>query len=132
MRPANWPERLADVVRQWRKQPFVWGQSDCVHFACAVLTAVSGRDWTVLDLGSYRSRRAAMDELQRLGFSDLTDAVTALLGPAQKNPQRGDLVSIATTQGPALGVCLGPCLAAMGPRGLVFLPLSRTVLCWRV
>ena len=132
MRPPDWPEQLAAVVRRWRKRPFVWGQSDCVHFACDVLTAVSGRNWNGLELGNYNTRAAARSELQRLGFSDLTSAVTALLGAAQTTPQRGDLVAVSTSRGPALGVCLGSCLAALGPKGLVFLPLSRTVSCWRV
>lgn len=133
LRPADWPERLAAVVKTWQKIPFTWGKHDCAHFAAACLTAVSGRDWAAIDLGVYHTRGEALAQMKRLGFADLPAAVTALLGPPQHcAPQRGDLVTLRTPHGPALGICLGAELAAPGPQGLSFLPLSTTHLSWRV
>lgn len=135
-RVADWPERLAVVIADWRSRPFRWGQSDCVHFAAVVLTSVRGQNWQALDFGHYTSRRSAQAELRKLGFSTLPDAVSALIGPARCDPHavplRGDLVAIPTAFGPALGVCLGAHLAAPGPQGLSFLSLSKASLSWRV
>jgi len=122
MRPPDWPERLARLLDDWQGRDFVWGQGDCVQFARAVVTAVTGR---ALKVPRYRAR-----EVRRLlQQQDLAARVAATLGTpaAPALAQRGDVV----LQGGALGVCLGASVALRAPqRGLVICPLDHTALCW--
>ena len=133
MRPADWMQRLDRVLESWRTRPFVWGQSDCVHFALDVLQAVSAKNWQGVELPAYETAVGAYRVLCRLRFHSLEEAVTAFLGAsiAPERAQRGDLVTLPTPQGLALGVCTGLYAAAPGPHGLVFCKLHSIQHCWR-
>jgi len=71
MRHADWRARLAATVEHWRRQPFVFGRTDCALFASDCITALTGMD----PAAPYRGRYGTADEgqalLQRNGFSSL-------------------------------------------------------------
>lgn len=133
-RQLHWEEHLAQLVESWRLQPFVWGQYDCAQFALAVLRAVSSRDWAQLGVQPYKSARGAQAMLRLLGVRDMPALATKILGPSLPPAfaRRGDLVSCASPQGAALGVCLGTQLAFPGPAGLVVLSAQQATQCWRI
>lgn len=134
MRRPDWPERLDVMLSTWRHRPFRWGQSDCVHFARDVLSAVRCEEWAVIEWPPYTTWREAYCLLSDYGFVDLSAAVTAVLGEpvSPTHAQRGDLIALPTSFGAALGVCLGATVASVGRHGLVLCPLNLTIQCWRV
>lgn len=130
MRRPDWPVRLDAVLAVWRTQPFAWGRHDCAQFALAVLQAVSAQDWAQVHISSYNSARGAARMLKRLGVRSMPELATLLLGAGRPPAYAaaGDLVS----EGRALGVCVGARLAHPGPQGLVLLPRSAAVICWKI
>lgn len=134
-RHPDWPERLHQVIAHWQHRPFIWGQSDCAHFALACLQAVSARDWGQVALTPYASARGARRLLARWQLRHVGELATRLLGPPGLLPAqigRGDLVELQAPDGPALGVCLGAQLAAMSEHGLIFLPRASGRAGWRI
>ena len=123
-------------LRDWRRRPFVWGEADCVRFAAGWVALVTGRDPGGETAGCYGDGRAARRLMVRAtGTADLVTATCVILGPPLPLPlmaRLGDVVAIATPTGPALGVCAGEMVAAPGPAGLGFRPLTTVIAAWRV
>ena len=137
-RRHDWPERLAEVVRAARGRPFQWGRHDCALFAFDCVAAMTGVDHTARYRGRYRTAKGAYRALARIGgVRTLDDLATALtkrpaLAEGPRAARRGDLVIHDTDDGPALGVCLGARLVAVGPGGLAYRPMSAVTRAWRV
>ena len=133
-RYPDWPARLAACIDVARDQPFLWGTHDCALFAARAVAALTGQDPATGLAGTYTDAAGAARVLRGLGADDVEDLATLRLGPPLPPAlaQRGDVVSVGTPHGPALGVCLGGTAAVPGETGLIFaaLPLWRHV--WRV
>lgn len=80
--------------------------------------------------GKYSTARGAAGLIRRHG--GLAGAVTSVLGDPVQRARRGDVVMFESMFGPALGVCVGPQIAARGPDGLVLLDMSAAQMAWRV
>lgn len=133
-RYSDWPARLAAYIGAVRDRPFEWGRFDCALFAAGAVMALTGRDPAAGLAGTYADAVGAARTLRALSAADVEHLATLRLGdpipPALA--QRGDVVSVDTDAGPALGVCLGGTAAVPGPAGLEFLaaPLWRHA--WRL
>ena len=133
-RHPQWEARLDAAINAARARPFAWGKHDCAHFALACLQAVSVREWRSLAVPRYSTAQGAARALKRLHCHHVADLATLLLG-APLPPhlmQRGDLATLPTAHGMALGVCLGTHIAAPAACGLSFTPLTHALACWRV
>ena len=123
-------------LREWRRRPFAWGSADCVRFAAGWVALVTGRDPVGETAGRYGDGRAARRLMIRAtGTADLVTATSVILGSPLSHPlmaRLGDVVALTTPVGPALGVCAGDAIAAPGPAGLGFRPLTTVIACWRV
>jgi hypothetical protein len=129
-RVPDWPERLEALLREWQGLPFIWGQTDCVCFASAVVRSLTGR---IPALGPeiYHGPATAREKLQKRGFANLAEAVSAELGLPQPpiRLQRGDLVMVRH----GLGVLLGAKAAVRARKsGLLFVPLTEITQGWNV
>ena len=128
--------RLDHHLREWRRRPFAWGSADCVRFAAGWVERVTGRDPVAETAGRYGDGRAARRLMIRAtGTADLVAATSVILGPPLEVPlgaRLGDVAAIATPAGPALGVCAGEMVAAPGPAGLGFRPLTTILAAWRI
>ena len=135
LRRADWPERLAEVVKAARGRPFQWGRHDCATFAFDCVLAMTGVDRLADFRGRYRTAKGARRALKRIGgvatVEDLATALTIRPADAQ-TAQRGDVVLIDGDLGPTLGVCLGVRSAFVGPDGLAFAPTAVVRRAWRV
>lgn len=136
MRYEDWPERLNAEVQKARGKAFVWGTCDCALWALEVVAALTGTDHVATVRGTYESRDGALRCLASNWGCGLEDAVTILLGEPLPTPlyaQRGDVVSIGTDDGPALGICLGAELAFLAQEGgLTLRPITEAGRAWRV
>ena len=133
MRSDGWESALADLIKQRRFAPFVWGQHDCCLFAADCALAITGTDWAATFRGHYNSASGAARQIAaRGGFESM---ITGLLGDplaAVTLAQRGDVVMLDQDGHPALAVCCGATVAAAGINGLVFRPMTDGLLAWRV
>ena len=127
---------LDRYLRSWRHRPFVWGEADCVRFAGGWVALVTGRDPVAATAGRYGGCREALRLMCGMtGSADLVVATSVILGPPLDVPlsaSLGDVVAITTPAGPALGLCAGDAIAALGPAGLARRPLTTIIAAWRV
>lgn len=131
MRVENWPELLAEEIKAARARPFSWGVHDCCAFAATVVAQMTGRDFMV-DFPDYQDEAGAEAIIQQHG--GVEGIATRCLGdpiPVLK-AQRGDVCSVDTEQGPALGICDGLVVWCAALRGLSFVPLAKARMAWRV
>ncbi len=133
MRRTDWELRLAAVVQERLRAPFVWGQHDCVLFAADCIHAMTGAD-PVADLrGQWADRASAVRAIAQAG--GLASAIAArgfVPAPGPLFAQRGDLVLHRRDGTDALAICTGPALAAPAEHGLLFVRLDEGVTAWRV
>lgn len=135
-RREDWPMRLARFLEAASKRPFSWGQTDCALFAADWVLMATGEDPAVAFRGKYDSRSGAALALRQYGAGTLEATATKMLGEPMSSPlcaQRGDICSITTDEGPALGICGGEFVAVMTPdQGWGRRPLSDISKAWRV
>jgi hypothetical protein len=126
-----WPTFLDEAVSAARARPFDWRQHNCATFAADCVQAVTGvalhrcfAQW----MASTRSARRQADALDLHADS--------IVGADRRIPvalaQRGDLVIVRTARPPALAICMGVSAAAVGPAGLVFVPMGAATCAWRI
>lgn len=129
MRHEDWPERMADKLREWRAKPFEWGLADCVIFVADMVQAMTGCDLAEKVRGRYASEFGARRQILEHG-GDLAELLTRKLGaPVAVNfAQRGDIVM----SGGNLGICVGPSGAFVTPAGLIYIDLADCSACWKV
>lgn len=131
MRVYDWEKRLQKVIDDWEKKPFIWGESDCVHFAVACFHAVTS---TKIDLdkftGKYSDRKSAEKLMRDNNMNNIKFALEEVTGiKTHENilyARRGDIVLHSDG---ALGVCLGSHCAFHGARAslkdcVLFLPIT--------
>lgn len=130
----DWPERLHAAIEAARARPFAWGAHDCALFACDVVRAMTGEDPGREFRGCYGTAAGALRALRRRDAGDLECAAARLCGDevAPALARRGDVVSMPVPSGPALGICIGPRVALVGPDGLIFPSLADGRRAWRI
>jgi hypothetical protein len=139
--PRTWKQRLPDWERRWhawletcRDRPFEWGVHDCVKFGFAGIREVTGQD-VISDQFIYANAETAAALIRDEGFASLRDCITYHLGPPLKSyraAMRGDAALVDFDGLHVLGTVLGERIACPGEHGLVFVPLSQSICCWRI
>lgn len=135
-RREDWPERLAEVVRQAQDAPYVLGEWDCLQFCCRAIEAMCGVDlWP--HFSGYRTKRQALVTIARIApsFAEAVTTVLAVDPHPVRHALRGDVMFYRDPTGEEhLGLCLGGTAAVLAPDGLLQIPLSDAgLLCsWRI
>lgn len=127
----DWSERLEDVLADFRKRRFEWGESDCIQFVGACIEAVRGDNPSEEFRGTYDDEQSAARVLITLDGRDapaMLEARFEALGGVL-NARRGDLCVIqepsADNPFGAVGVVVGTGLvASFGPDGYMIFPLA--------
>ncbi|MCW3782124.1 DUF6950 family protein [Defluviimonas salinarum] len=134
IRMPAWELALTQAIESARSSPFAWGVHDCASWVFDLRRDLTGgEDVAALWRGRYQTQRGAALVMRRLGWASLEDGARTLLGAPLGTvhlAQRGDLV--LSSDGAALGICLGARAAFLGPEGLTFVPVSTCSLAWRV
>lgn len=118
-------------------QPFCWRTHNCAHFAAGWVREVRGVDllhsWGPL---MYQTRVALRRLRAEGGHQVVADRA---LGPHLPGvyAARGDVVLLHTKRlrrftGSAWGICTGNRIAALGPSGVLAVPMSYAEAAWRV
>lgn len=134
-RVDGWEPRFHAVIEASRGEPYVLGEFDCFRFACRVIEALTGIDRWPEFSGRYTTRREAMRALHAYGAS-FTAAATAFFGSEPqtwKRARRGDILEYRSADGEAhLAVGMGTHALVCTDAGLLALPLSACLHCWRI
>jgi len=143
----DWPERLADYIKDARSKPLVWGTHDCVLFSLGVLEVLTGTIVTNPIRGTYTSALGAAKRMRELyRASNLTEAADVfklqygINEVPLRTAQRGDIVEadVALPDGngtsPALGIVDldGRFALFVGVDGLIRMRISDCRRAWKV
>lgn len=117
-RPHNWPDLLAGFIEARRSLPFVWGEQDCMTFACDGVVEMIGVDpiadkrgqWTteaegdaiVAEEGGFEAMMAA-----RMAAAELPEVAPAFA-------QRGDIALVHYGNQETAGLIVGTTVAIPG------------------
>lgn len=134
VRKAGWETRLAAVVADARKKPYVLGSHDCFRFSCAAVEALTGKDLWPQWAGKYRTKTQALRLIVEYG-GDFTSAFTKLFGTApapMASANRGDIAEYVCAGEQHLGVVTGATVALLCEVGVMPLPRRLCNHCWRI
>jgi hypothetical protein len=134
MRLEGWEGRLVQVIEAARHRPYVLGEHDCFRVACQAVEALTGEDKWPEFAGRYSTEREALHLLAQHGhsFEESFDWFFSVKHSDVRLARRGDIVALANGGQKHLGVCEGALVAALGPDGLVRVPLLECLCCWRI
>ena len=143
-RHIDWELRLRRTLKEWSDRSFKWGSSDCVHFVCACIESMTGKDH-LADIATYENERQALEVLASIDHRCLEQAVEIVLGPSQvvtgdtAQFHSGDVVLTMRPvlgsphrRGPGLGVVVGERAFFIGAAGLEEVAIDECVCGWRI
>ena len=131
----GWEARLATVLRQAARAPYVLGEHDCFRVACAAVEALTGVDHWEAWRGTYATRAQALRRIVEYHPDGFTAAFSRLFGGAPEPlayAQRGDIAEFADGREQHLGIVCGATVAVLGETGLVHIPRSACAHAWSI
>lgn len=143
-RQMDWELRLRRTLKEWSHRKFEWGTSDCVHFACACIHAMTGENH-LAEIATYKNEYQALQVLASIDHRCLQQAVEVVLGPSIDiggDPSQfctGDVVLTVRPvigsphrRGPGLGVIVRKRSMFVGAAGLEEVATKDCVCGWRI
>jgi len=131
--------RLSDYINACRNKSFQWGEHDCGLFAANWVLAATGDDPAREWRHHYRTAIGAARKIAAHG--NLFALVSSSLGEPctnQRQACRGDVAGAIALDPdpkkrvPILGLVADHRAVFLAPKGLVFLPLTKTAMHWKV
>lgn len=132
-RYQDWPERLNRYLS--RPHRFDWMTNNCALFAARAAEEITGEKICEPFLGP-KTVRGMISKLHRITGGSVEAAAEMIAGKEYDNvrmAKRGDVATVDTPDGPALGVVVGSKVVYLNEReGLTEIPLSKCRRAWRV
>ena len=130
MRLVNWETELNSYIESENDKPFIWGKSDCCHFAIGAVEAVTGQKINTNE--TINNKKEAIEFLRNNGsVEDLADRYLNRKDVLYSS--RGDIVSaIVDGQNIGLGVCMGDYMSFKTGTGLLRLNINSVLNAWSV
>ena len=134
-RRSDWHARLHDAVEQSKIITFSYGLHDCCLWVARCVDVMCDTRFcaAIRERFNYRDEASATEVLNAGG--GLPALVEEFLGPPT-NPKLaapGDVVLARNGDGlPILGIVVGHNIVVAGQSGVIALPPSAAVLCWKV
>jgi len=136
MRTNNWPAKLDLFIAEKRHQPFDWRTNNCAFFACDWIAILTEKDHAKGYRSKVTSELTAARRLKEAGGAEaIAEKVCEQNGWQEVTPafaRRGDVVSLDTETGVALGVCAGGVAVFAGRLGVEFRPVTECRKAWRI
>lgn len=132
----DWPLRLEKYIASARAEAFVWGRSDCLHFAFGVVEALTGRNLVGEMGGSGQYGEAdASAQLEKYFGGDLAAIADSVLPRGRPAfARRGDIVLFTARDLTAFGILdnTGRQAAARTASGIALIPARYITASWEV
>lgn len=124
------PSELEAVIEAWRRRPLAYGTADCCQFIGECVLAKTGTDYRSL-FPAYATEEEALALIATYG--DLVGLVSHAFGEPLHTSKAhiGDPVVFEIEGRQVAGICVGVRVAAPGPDGLKFYPMTLAVAAWR-
>lgn len=132
LRKDGWETRLADLIESKRNIPFCWKTNNCLGFVAEAEIAVQGFTEFPEVLQPLENKFAALRLIRKNGktLDEWIDKKYQRISIL--SAQRGDICMIETSEGAAVGICIGHNATFVGSHGLEFVPMSLTIKAWRL
>ena len=124
---VDWESRLIAYLRSVSKKPFKYGEHDCFIFTLQAVEAQTGVDLYTDVIGKYDDSESALKFCKEHGYKSHVDAISKNFKPRESLLQamRGDIIAVRSLENqPALGICQGSVVYAIGETGLYSLPME--------
>ena len=132
-RVSNWENLLVKYLEDCRDKPFKWGEHDCALFTAKWEKILTNNSRFSEFFNKYKTALGSFKALKKYGKGNLVSTVDAKLEKIDKKKiTRGDIVSVNTNEGIALGIYTGNKIAVVSLDGLIFLSLDDAIDCWRI
>jgi hypothetical protein len=120
---------------QFRCEPLVPGENDCLTFTDGAWRAMYGRGWATDWIGKYASEGRFWGRktlIKAFGFDNILDAIDERLDRCPHVPPFGALVAAPGRGvfGQALGICTGHHAAMLGDDGLTRIGIENITASW--
>lgn len=120
---------------QFRCEPLVPGENDCLTFTDGAWRAMYGRGWATDWIGRYASQGRFLGRralIKAFGFDSILDAIDERLDCCPHVPPFGALVAAPGRGvfGQALGICTGHHAAMIGDDGLTRIGIENITASW--
>lgn len=104
-RRHDWYTRYVAFIEEMRQKPFKWGDADCgPAWVGQVVEVITDQPNPVAHLtGKYRSARGALRVMRDMGYADLREAASDILGKPYQHPSTGAIGDIALIKNEAGG-----------------------------
>lgn len=130
MRLENWPKKLNEIIETARNKPFCWGENDCSLFVADCVDAITGSSHAKQYRGKYKTAKGAAGLLKKYG--GIEGLVDSKFDPMPRSfARRGD-IALLNLEGSPIGIVDVNRIIAVGEKGLMFLPMNKTIKVWRV
>ena len=134
MRYDDWPTKLVESLKEAKNKPFVWGEHDCCLFAADIVKAMTGDDLAAGYRGKYSTAKEAIKLIKKISNDGTVAGIVDL--HFKRVPvsfaKRGDIVSVQTNHGEAIGVCAGGGAHFVIESGTIIYPRPLWSIAWRV
>ena len=127
-------EAVQTALMRWAREPFVWGETDCMLSVADYLIDAVGVDCGGRFRGKYASRRGCMrvSSFHRDPVKPFADCVAEIPLAVTAAPVFGD-VGVVEIGGVAVGgLCLGDKWAARGDEGVIITKSFKVLKAWAV
>jgi len=121
------------TLARWRREPFVYGQDDCMLSMGKYLAAAGAKDNVAIFAGRYHDQDGALAVMAEHGGADaLFDDTGAVR--VEGKPRRGDILAVACGDDTIGALCTGDMAALRLERGVAEVSLRFIDLrgVWRV
>ena len=130
-------QRINEYIRSVRREPFRWGQHDCLIFSNTAFKIYHGFGYADDWIGEYMDGNDPMlpsKMRSKFGAGSFYEAIEQRLDPIRYIPPRGALVATKRIErwliGYALGICVGTKAAFLSRAGVVYSPLDDIDKAW--
>lgn len=129
MRLINWETRLNKYIEKMSDYPFIWGESDCCHFANNAIKEITGNKFNIPILNSFKSTAKYLKENN--GIENVIDNYLKRKDVLYAN--RGDIVSgIVDNKRIGIGVCMGDYIVFKTKEGITKKPINDIITAWGI
>ncbi len=126
------------TLARWRREPFVYGQDDCMLSMGKYLAAAGAKDNVAIFAGRYGDQDGALAIMAEYGGAaslfDDTDGPCVIAVRVEGKPKRGDILAVACGDDTIGALCTGDMAALRLERGVAEVALRFIELrgVWRV
>jgi len=130
VRREDWLQRLEVYLAETGREPFVWGQHDCMLDVSAMIGAMTGTDPAKAYRGKYTDRKSGLALARALGIKDHIEGLSQ--GLAQIPTGFADVGDLVELPGHTAGIVQGRYIWAMHEQGRALVDFGEAKRAWRI